>query len=873
MKSPSPLRWRLLNAAWRRFASENGADPGDEAFLGHSYLAACAWDDDPGSRLVHDGVAGVVRGGTETFEHEYPCDMPDGRHWFHMRVNPLRGPRRGAVVAHQDITHRRHREDQYRRLIEASIDGFLATDMTGTITEANAAAGQLLGCASTDLVGRSMADIDADHGPEDIARVVAEVVRRGGARFPTRLRRVDGTLVDVDVSLQYERTVGERLFAFVRDETEARRAEAAVVAAQRELQETLDAIPDPLFDLDIDGVYHAYHSPRSELLYVPPETFLGRSAMEILPPDAAEICMRAVREAAETGTSRSARYRLTLGDGDHWFELSIARRDTDEGEKPRFIALSRDVTDRKLAEDALRASRERYELAVRGTQDGIWDVDIVSGDVYWSDRAYGMLGYEPAEIHPTNDTIVELTHPDDRERVGAVIRDHLGGRGPLAVETRLRMKDGSYGWFQVRGRAFWEDGRAVRFSGSITDIGARKRAEAEREVLEAELGRAQKLEAVGQLAGGVAHDFNNMLGVILMSADSAMMTLDPLAPAYADLEEIRRAAEHSAGLTRQLLAFARKQPVKPVRLDLSAEIGRVHTMLLRLIGERVSLVWSPDPQPCPVFADPGQVAQVLTNLVVNARDAIAESGTITVSTRNTTLVSPRETALGRLGPGDYVVLAVTDDGSGMEPETIAHIFEPFFTTKEAGHGTGLGLATVMGIVAQNLGGVVVTSIPGRGTTFEVLLPRDPEAIEATDQAEADAAIGGAETILVVEDEPNLLRLTERTLMGLGYVVLAAGSPEEALRIAESHPGRIDLLLSDVVMPHMSGVELRERMRTLRPEARCLLVSGYPATGSLAADLLVMSSGFLAKPFTREALAQGVRDALAGDPARDPAPDA
>jgi len=391
----------------------------------------------------------------------------------------------------------------------------------------------------------------------------------------------------------------------------------------------------------------------------------------------------------------------------------------------------------------------------------------------------------------------------------------------------------------------------------------RKRAAEEREALQIQLAQAQKLEAVGRLAGGVAHDFNNMLAVILGRADLALGRAAPKNPLCRDLEEIRQAAERSAELTRQLLAFARRQAVSPRVLDLNEVVGTTLQMLRRLIGEDIELIWAPDPAVGNVRLDPSQLDQLLANLVVNARDAIPGTGRITLATHPVVLDRSRGARGETVAPGAYALLTVRDDGCGMDEATLRHLFEPFFTTKGPGQGTGLGLATVHGIVRQNGGLVEVYSEPGRGTTFSIYLPR-AEAGAATTPG-ADPAAGppcGSETLLLVEDEPAILDLGREVLEGLGYTVLAAASPAAALHLAQAHRGELHLLVTDVVMPGMNGRELAERLVAARPSLKCLFLSGYTADVIAHRGVLEEGVHFLAKPFTLQDLAAKVRQALA-----------
>ena len=400
-----------------------------------------------------------------------------------------------------------------------------------------------------------------------------------------------------------------------------------------------------------------------------------------------------------------------------------------------------------------------------------------------------------------------------------------------------------------------ETGRPQYLLGISEDI-------TERRKLEEQFRQAQKMEAVGRLAGGIAHDFNNMLGVIIGNAEMAMAQVDPAQLLFARLREVLKAAERSADLTRQLLAFARKQSVAPKVLDLNATIEGMLKMLRRLIGEDIDLLWEPCRELWPVKTDPSQIDQILANLCVNARDAIAGVGKVTIETDCVSFDEAYCREHTGFFPGEYVLLAVSDDGMGMDKEVLEHLFEPFFTTKEVGKGTGLGLATVYGIVKQNDGFINVYSEPGMGTIFKIFFPRtygDVSEVQLLQTEKQD--LQGTETVLLVEDEESILVLAKTVLEWHGYTVLATNDPTAALSLAQSHQDRIDLLITDVVMPGMNGRELNEKLVACNPALKCIFMSGY--TASVIAHHGILDEGihFLAKPFTVNALAEKVREVL------------
>jgi len=433
------------------------------------------------------------------------------------------------------------------------------------------------------------------------------------------------------------------------------------------------------------------------------------------------------------------------------------------------------------------------------------------------------------------------------------------------IEYRFIRPDGEVRWLKVRSQTFVRgEGparHAVRTVGGAQDVTRLKADETDRIRLQEQLTQAQKMESVGRLAGGVAHDFNNMLSVIAGHVELALQATASGDPVRLDLEAIRTAASRATEITRQLLGFARRQVVAPRVLDFSAAVGASLAMLRRLIGEDIELVWSPGADAGRVRMDPYQIDQVLTNLAANSRDAIAGVGRLTIGTRGIELGESECASREELSAGAYAVLEVSDTGRGMDGETAAHLFEPFFTTKPVGQGTGLGLATVYGIVKQNGGCVEVHTELNRGTLVRIFLPRVEADVTVTSGDTPSAARTGKETVLLVEDESAVLRLSKIVLERFGYVVLTAGTPGEAIQLFHSHEGQVQLLVTDVVMPEMNGRELAARLRANRPDLKTLFVSGYSASALAPRGVLDEGVHFLQKPFSLEDLAASVREAL------------
>jgi len=518
------------------------------------------------------------------------------------------------------------------------------------------------------------------------------------------------------------------------------------------------------------------------------------------------------------------------------------------------VVFLRDITEQKRSEENLKESEARFKALHNASFGGITIHD--QGRILESNQGLAEItGFSVAELIGMDGLL--LIAPRTRDLVkGNILAGYEHAYEALGIR-----KNGEEYPLRLEARNIPYKGKQVRVV-EFRDITAEKENETERERLQMQLLQAQKMESVGRLAGGIAHDFNNMLGVILGRTEMAQESVDPSLPLYADLEHIYKAAVRSANLTRQLLAFARKQTIAPKVLDFNEVVSSMLNMVQRLIGEDIDLVWLPKANLWEVKMDPSQLDQILANLCVNARDAIAGVGKITIETANTTFDARYCAAHQGYIPGDYVQLALSDNGCGMGMETLSHIFEPFFTTKETGKGTGLGLATVYGIVKQNNGFINVYSEPAQGTTFRIYLPRHraTNAFVAENGA-AQPVKRGDETILLVEDEAAILEMTTTMLERLGYHVLPASTPGEALTLAESFDGVISLLLTDVVMPGMNGRDLARQIVALHPNITPLFMSGY--TANVIAHHGVLDTGvqFLEKPFSKKDLASKIRDAL------------
>lgn len=522
----------------------------------------------------------------------------------------------------------------------------------------------------------------------------------------------------------------------------------------------------------------------------------------------------------------------------------------------RTKELEQELAERKRSEKKFKTIFEQAAM-------GVAEIDTKTGRFIDVNQRYAdIVGMTIAEMVETD--FQSITHPDDiDEDLNNMALLVKGEIKEFSMEKRYIRKDGNHVWINLTVSPLWQPGEDPSHHLAIAeDITQRKLADEEHQKLQEQLNQAHKMEYVGRLAGGVAHDFNNMLGVILGHTELALDQMAPSSPIFSDLTEIRIAAERSADLTRQLLAFARKQTVSPRILDLNDTVEGMLKMLRRLIGETIQLIWVPGKDLWKVRMDPGQIDQILANLCVNARDAVDNVGQITIETTTDVLDGTECDDVLNLSPGEYVILSVSDNGAGMTEDVMEHLFEPFFTTKEVGKGTGLGLATVYGIVKQNNGFIRVSSEPAKGTTFKLYLPRLSEKLERYEPLLSNASVlPGHETILLVEDEPSILQMTVIMLKRLGYTVLSSTRPKDAIRMAGEYSENIHLLITDVIMPEINGEKLAKSLMNQYPDLKCLFMSGYTADVIAHHGVLEEGVNFIQKPFSMVDLAAKIRRTL------------
>jgi PAS domain S-box-containing protein len=585
------------------------------------------------------------------------------------------------------------------------------------------------------------------------------------------------------------------------------------------------------------------------------EELLRLEIADTYAPDDVDAAARRM-VALNAGEDVVSERRMRRKDGtDITVEVSVARL-----QDGRIQGIVRDITERKRAESALRDSEERYHTLIEGVRDIVFALGP-DGTITSLSAAFEQVTGWPAQEW-LGKPFEQLVHPDDLGLLFDFIDCAVRGEARPVSQLRLRTRHGDYRVGEFAATPQFHDGRLVGLLGIARDI-------TDRLSLEQQFRQAQKMEAVGRLAAGVAHDFNNILTAITGYAQLLLEDLAPSDQHRGDVEEIRKAADRAAGLTRQLLAFSRQQILQPTVLDLNFLVSDTEAMLARLLGEDIRLAARLVPDLGAVQADRGQIEQVIMNLAVNARDAMPHGGTLTIETAN---IEMDELYAGEhvpALPGSYVMLAVSDTGTGMSRDTQAHMFEPFFTTKGKGKGTGLGLATVYGIVKQSAGFIWVYTEPGHGTTFKVYLPRVGQAPEPQISGRSPSgAIGGTETVLLVEDEAAVRAVARQSLERHGYTVLEAASGEIALDLAQRYAGRIHLLLTDVVMPGISGRALALRFAALRPDMHTIYMSGYTDEAIARHGVLEPGITYVQKPFSPDALARKVRDVLDEDEVRD-----
>ncbi len=851
-----------------------GLEPSDNVDLAD--IAGCIHPDDLES--WHDSVRRCVENGVE-HQIEFRVVSPDGQERWIQALGDARRDDDGRALSLLgvvlDVTDRKLAEAQvaasaqrFKALFDAMIEGAavheLVYDAEGRavdyrVLELNPAFERQTGMDRSRLVGALATEAYQSTPPPYLDRY-ERVVRTGTPEVFDADFAPWGKIFRVSAF-----TPGPDQFVTVfEDVTERRHAADALRESERVLATLMSNLPGM--------AYRCLNNPNWDMEFISdgcaaltghtPGELTGQGSLryaDLIHPDDRDRIWQEVQAALARGVPFEVTYRIHTASGEERWVWEKGRGvngvpETIEG----FIA---DITAHKRAEAELLLKSDALEHSINA-----FDIVDSSGRFVYANRAYlKMWGYDHLEEIVATSPESHCADPETVTRIIEALREH----GRCTLEFVARRKDGST--FDVLMAAQIHRGPQGQelYMGTSLDISDRKRAEEERRNLEAQLRQAQKMEAIGQLAGGVAHDFNNILTAILGNVELARAQLpaDQESGLQEDLDQIERSANRAASLTRQLLAFSRRQIAQPRHINLNDTLTDMEQMLRRLLTEHIALHFKPGADLHTVHVDPGHIEQVLMNLVVNARDAMPDGGDLTIETANAILDADYAAARAEVRPGEYVVLSVSDTGTGMDAQTAERVFEPFFTTKAMGQGTGLGLSTVYGIIKQAGGHVAVYTEPARGATFRVYLPAAASGAEPAGRtAPVPKAAGGHETILLCEDDNSVRTLAQTILEQAGYVVLSAANGREARAIAAEHAGAIDILVTDVIMPDMNGRELATALKAQHRRLRTLYISGY--TANVIAHHGVLDDGveFLEKPFTRAMLLARVRGLLDGDPA-------
>ncbi len=755
----------------------------------------------------------------------------------------------------------RESEERYRTVAETAGDAIITIDSQSRVQFANRATEKIFGYSPAELQGKELTVLMPESVRQAHRAGIRHYLATGEKHLSWQATQVtglhkSGREIPLEIAFAEFREKNQRFFTgIIRDITERKREQEALRQSEEKFAKAFDSSPTAISISTLrEGRYVDVNDSFLQMTGYRRNEIIGRTAAELGMWIHPEVRITLIKALHAQGRVLDFDFLFRAKSGEERFGV-LSAEIIQVGGEPCLLANIRDDTERRRAEQALVATQQQYESLVNSVDGIVWEADARTlRFTFVSRQAEKLLGYPAEQWLQEHDFWANHIHPEDRKwavesclRATAEQHDHN-------FEYRMLAADGRTLWLRDMVNVVL-DGQVSRLRGLMVDVTQQRE-------MEQQLRQSQKMEAVGQLAGGVAHDFNNLLMVIRGYGELMLDRLEPNSVVRTQAEGIMQAAQRASSVTRQLLAFSRKQVLSPKVLDLNAVVGEVSKMLLRLIGEDIELETVKASRLWRVKADPGQIEQVIVNLAVNARDAMPKGGKLTIETRNVELDNTYARHHISVQPGPYVLLAVTDNGLGMDAETRSRVFEPFFTTKEQGKGTGLGLATVYGIVKQSGGYIWVYSEPGQGSTFKVYLPRVTEA------AESEAAAGtrskpalASETVLLVEDEEGVRTVVRGFLEVRGYRVLEAADGPAAIRLASHQNGPIHLLLTDMVMPSMNGPELAERILEKHPSVKVLYMSGYTPGGARHNHNLDLQAAFLEKPFSGEALGKKLREVL------------
>jgi PAS domain S-box-containing protein len=859
-----------VNEAWRRFGSASVVQgPGYE--IGLNYVEMCDNARGDGASAAHqvaEGIRSVLSGGVKRVSIEYPCQGAGDQRWFLLTVTPLADDHpTGAIVMHLDVTAERQAEEslrasesRFRQMAEHIHDVFFLQNIDGTqIHYVSPAYEQLWGRTCESLYANQASWTDSIH-PDDREHALTQFNegQNTGFDYECRIVRPNGEIRWIHVRgfpIRDDAGNPYRTAGVASDITQRRHVSDELHESERRFRDMLSNVELVSLMLDRQARIIYCNDYLLRLTGWRREEVIGRDWFELFTPagrdDVKDTFAALLADLPFASHHENA--ILTRSGQERLIQWSNTILRSVAGEVIGTASMGDDITERKEAEAALLESEERFRATFEQAAAGMGHTTLEGRWVRVNRRLCEIVGYTRDELLAR--TYQDITHPDDLELDVVGMRQLLANEiQTLAGEKRYLRKDGAIVWVELTVSTMRApSGEPQYFIAVVQDITGRKE-------LEQELLHAQRMEGVGQLAGGIAHDFNNLLTVIGGRGHLALAKLGPDDPLRRDLDLIQTTVDRASALTRQLLAFSRKQILQPRVVDPNDLVRNLTDLLERLIGEDIELVFQPAADLGRVRVDPGQLEQVIVNLAVNARDAMADGGRLTIETSNVALDAGHTGRDVGMTPGPYVMLAISDNGVGMDAATRARMFEPFFTTKGPGKGTGLGLSTVDGIVNQSGGRIQVYSEPGVGTVFKILFPRTDAGPEA--EPPGDTTLPrGTETILLVEDEAEVRSLAREVLERLGYTLLEAKTGTDAVLIAARHVGLIDLLLTDVVMPRMGGGALAQAVTAARPETRILFMSGYTDDAIVRHGILEAGVQLLEKPFTPETLSRKVRMVL------------
>ncbi|MEZ0326589.1 MAG: PAS domain S-box protein [Fimbriimonas sp.] len=877
-----------VNQAWDSFAAAN-SECFTDCGVGTNYLQVCdnaKGPDSFGADRVAAGIRSVMRGDEPTFTMEYACDSQWEQRWFLLTVTPLVGvPATGVVIMHVNITDRKRSEvalhqmaqrtERKERLLNSALssmsDFTQVYDREGRILFANQPLLNQWGRTLEEAVGKDFTELGY---PVELAE---RLQRQINEVFETGKQIVDETPYTApDGQEGFYEYIFEPILASdgsadlvvgtTRDVTERKRIAENLRTSEARMAVAQHVGSFGSWELDIskpdsmptltnwsDEMYRIYGLDPSG------DVATGELFFSMVPEEEHEYVKLTVESAITHGQPFSFVHRIVRPDGQVRLLQQAAQVFHDERTKApkNMVGTAHDITERKLAEEAYRDSEERFRLMLENVQMLAMILDVDGHVTFCNDFLLSLTDWKREEVIGCDWFALFVPRSDREERKEQF--NSLGVTGLASqYESELCTKSG-----EVR-RVDWNSAILKDSSGRVTGIACIGEDATARKSLQEQLLQSQKMESLGSLAGGIAHDFNNLLTGMLGYAELAQLRLPKDSPVQADLREITRSAERAAKLTQQLLSFARKEVVSPQVVDVSELVNGLANLLQRLLGSGIDLVLRSTPDLGRVQIDPSQMEQVLVNLAVNAKDAMAGGGALLITASNVEVEGVRQVRDGTLQPGEYVLISVTDTGCGMPKEVQARAFDPFFTTKEKGRGTGLGLSTCYGIISNSGGHILTSSEINFGTTFDIYLPRVAAPLTLLEATAAVFVQGKGETILLVEDEDTVRLLVSSILEGAGYKVLSATGGEDALRMIRSLADVIDVVITDVVMPGMTGPELAEILEAEFPGAKVLFMSGFTDMERLPEPTTTRPNAFLQKPFSPVQLSSKVREVLEYD---------